>query len=196
MTLRRFNNFLSIAVVLLGLYIIIAPLIPNIIFILRDDTPEVIAPYGGNLAKAVGSDSDSPAPDDNRLVIPGIGLNEPIYEGNFISVINNGGTWHRPNTVAPDESGNSVIVGHRFYGSQVSTFYHLDKIEKGEPLAVYWEGQEVVYTVTEKKIVEATETSVEAPTNNRQLTLYTCHPLWTSSQRLVIIAQPITEDEE
>ncbi len=191
MTLRRFNNFLSFVVVLLGLYIIVAPLVPNILFMFRDDSPEVVAPYGGNLASAVGSSSSSPIPDDNRVVIPGIGLNEPIYESGYISVIKDGGTWHMPNTPTPNEDGNSVIVGHRFYGSRVSTFYHLDKVEVGEVFGVYWSGEEIVYKVTQKKIVEATEVEIEGPTENRQLTLYTCHPLWTSKQRLVIIAEPV-----
>ncbi len=157
----------------------------------RDDSPATVAPYGGNLASAVGSNSDSPIPQDNRLVIPGIGLNEPIYEGNFISVISEGGTWLRPNTVKPIENGNSVIVGHRFYGSRVSTFYHLDKIQEGEVFAVYWDGEEIVYKVTDKKIVDATAIEIESDTETRQLTLYTCHPLWTAKQRLVIIAKPV-----
>lgn len=162
----------------------------------RDDSPEVIAPYGGNLAKAVGSDSDSPVPEENRIVIPGIGLNEPVYESNSISIISDGGTWHRPNSVSPTENGNSVIVGHRFFGSTVSTFYHLDKLQDNELLAVYWNGEELMYKVSEKKIVEADAVEVEAASSKRKLTLYTCHPLWTSKQRLVIIAEPIELDGE
>lgn len=157
----------------------------------RDDSPEVIAPYAGELANAVQSDTTQAPPQENRIVIPSIGLNEPIYDGNYISVIRDGGTWHRPQTVTPDEAGNSVIVGHRFYGSSVSTFYHLDKLQVDELFAVYWEGDEILYQITDKKIVEATATEIESPSDERKLTLYTCHPLWTSEQRLVIIAKPV-----
>lgn len=191
MTLRRFNNLLSAIVVLLGLYIIITPLLPNILFMFRDDSPEIVAPYAGQLANAVQSNTSQAPPEDNRIVIPSISLNEPIYESNTIAVIEDGGTWHRPQTTTPDQVGNSVIVGHRFYGNSVSTFYHLDKLAVDELFAVYWEGEEILYQITEKKIVEATATEIEAPSKERKLTLYTCHPLWTSKQRLVIIAQPV-----
>lgn len=193
MSLRRFNSFLTVAVFLLGLYIALSPFIPELLFLLRDDSPSAVAPYGGNLADSVGSGAENPPPQDNRLVIPTISLNEPIYESSNIGVINDGGTWHRPNSVTPPENGNSVIVGHRFFGSTTSTFYHLDKLNVGELFAIYWEGDEILYKITDKKVVEATETSIEAPTENRQLTLYTCTPIWTSTQRLVIIAQPVEE---
>lgn len=191
MKLRRFNNVLSVGIVLFGLYIIISPLIPNILFMFRDTSAEVVAPYQGQLAEGLQSDTSQAPPDDNRIVIPSISLNEPIIEGSSIGLINDGGTWHRPQTVTPDEIGNSVIVGHRYYGNSVSTFYHLDKVLVDELFAIYWEGEEILYQVTDKAIVPATEVAIEAPTTERKLTLYTCHPLWSAEERLVITAKPV-----
>jgi LPXTG-site transpeptidase (sortase) family protein len=196
-TLRRFNNVLSFVVVALGLYIILTPFLPQLQFALRDKSPEASAPYGGNLAESVGSESVTPdVPKENRIVIPSIQVNEPILEGSGIGVINNGGTWRRPNASLPTENNNTVIVGHRFYGNNVSTFYHLDKVLPGQKLALYWEGKEILYEVTETKVVEATAVEIEAKTLERRLTIYTCHPVWTAKNRLVVIAKPVTELEQ
>jgi LPXTG-site transpeptidase (sortase) family protein len=192
MTLRQFNNGLSLIVIVLGLYIALAPFLPEITFFFKDKSPEVVAPYGGSLAETQGSTASDPPPLDNRLVIPSIGVNEPILESTNIGVINDGGTWRRPNTASPDQDDNTVIVGHRFFGNNVSTFYHLDKIEVGQNLALYWEGEEILYEVTETKVVDATQVEIETSTDEKQLTLYTCDPIWTAKNRLVIIAKPVT----
>ncbi len=196
LTLRRFNNFLSLVVVALGLYIIMTPFLPQLEYALRDKSPEASAPYGGGLAESVGSSSiASDIPKENRIVIPSIQVDEPILEGPNIGVINKGGTWRRPNSSAPTENNNTVIVGHRFYGNNVSTFYHLDKVLTGQKLALYWEGEEILYEVTETKVVEATAVAIEAPTTERQLTIYTCHPVWTAKNRLVIVAKPVSASQ-
>jgi LPXTG-site transpeptidase (sortase) family protein len=196
MSLRKFNNILSTLVILLGLYIALSPFLPQIAYWLRDKSPEVSAPYAGALAESVGSNTTEQIPSDNRIVIPSIQINEPIVTSNTINSIKDGGTWLRPNSKAPNSDGNTVIVGHRFYGSNVSTFYHLDKVLVGQKLAVYWEGQEILYEVQEVKIVDATQVAIEAPTKEKQLTLYTCHPIWTAKQRLVIVAKPVALETE
>ena len=196
MTLRRFNNALSVVVIVLGLYISLSPFLPQITYWLKDKSPEHSAPYAGALADSVGSTSDSQKPQDNRIVIPSIQVNEPVLEGGGIWVIHDGGTWRRPQTGNPKDGGNTVIVGHRFYGNNISTFYHLDKVLVGQRLALYWEGTEYLYEVTESKVVEPTQIDIEAPTNEDQLTIYTCTPIWTAKQRLVIIAKPIPREGE
>ena len=197
MRLRTFNNLLSIVVIALGLYISISPFIPQIAYFARDKSPEASAPYAGVLADSVGASDVTTAPKENRIVIPSIQLNEPIVESNTINAIKDGGTWRRPRSSDPTRGGNTVIVGHRFYGSNVSTFYHLDKVLPGQKLAVYWQGVEHVYEVVETKVVEANQVEIESSTTDERLTLYTCTPIWTAKQRLVVIAKPIiSEDAE
>jgi sortase A len=191
MYLRRLNGILSFIVILFGIYIVALPFLPQIEYWIRDKSPEYIAPYSGKLAEAEGNDTQLPTPIENRLVIPAIGINEEILESNSISAINNGGTWRLPNTAKPTEDKNTVIVGHRFFGSDASTFYHLDKVKIGQLLAVYWEGKELLYEVVESKIVSSSAIEIEAPTDKKQLTIYTCTPIWTAKDRLVIIAKPI-----
>lgn len=189
--LRTFNNLLSVLVIIIALYIIIAPFIPKIQFLLRDKSPEVTAPYSGRLAQDTGSNSTASIPADNRLVVPSIGINEPIKESSNIWVIRYGGTWRRPSSANPSLGGNTVIVGHRYYGSEGSTFYNLDQVAIGDEIAAYWEGVEYVYKVTEITVVDPSQVRIEAPTADKRLTLYTCHPLWTSKNRLVIVAKPV-----
>lgn len=193
--LRTFNNTLSFLVICLGLYIALTPLIPTIDYWFKDKYASATAPYSGSLADSVGSDSSLPAPRDNRLVIPSIALNETITESSSITAINDGGTWRRPNSANPTQPDNTVIVGHRYFGKDVSTFYHLDKVEIGHTMAIYWEGEEIIYEVTEKKVVPASAVEIEESTNEKQLTLYTCTPIWTAKDRLVIIAKPIENNE-
>lgn len=189
--LRTLNSFLSFIVIILGIYIAFAPFIPQIEYWVRDTSPEYTAPYGGELAVSVGGDTTNPPPAENRIVIPSIGLNEEIFENNNIGVIANGGTWRRPTSADPTQNSNTVIVGHRYYGNNIATFYHLDKVTVGQLLAVYWEGVEYMYEVTETKVVDPSTVEIEAPTNSKQLTLYTCTPIWTAKNRLVVVARPV-----
>jgi sortase A len=193
--LRKFNNILTIFVVFLGLYIILSPFLPALSFLLRDKSPNSTAPYAGALAESVGSTSTS-QPAGNRIVIPDLSLDEEIFEGNSIALIENGGTWLRPNSATPTENGNTVIVGHRFYGNSTSTFYNLDKLKVGQKIAVYWYGEEIVYEITETKVVDPSAVEIEAPTNDKRLTLYTCTPIWTAKNRLVVIAKPVVSGDE
>ncbi len=195
LTHRRFNNVLSFIVIALGLYIAIAPFWPSIVFIFQDKSPETRAPYVGQLADSEGSTTNKDIPTDNRIVIPSIQIDEPIVESNSITAIHDGGTWRRPNTAIPTDENNTVIVGHRWFGNDISTFYHLDKVNIGDKLAVYWEGEEIVYEVTESKVVDATATEIEAATAEKQLTIYTCDPIWTAKNRLVLVAKPIENME-
>jgi sortase A len=192
MTFRRFNNILSVVVIGLGLYISLSPFLPQIGYWLRDKSPAASAPYAGALAESVGSTSTTQKPVGNRIVIPSIQVDEPIKEGSGIWVIHDGGTWRRPQTSKPSENGNTVIVGHRFYGDNISTFYHLDKVLVGQKLALYWDGQEYLYEVAETKVVDATALEIEAPTDEKILTIYTCTPIWTAKQRLVVVARPVS----
>jgi sortase A len=53
-----------------------------------------------------------------------------------------------------------------------------------------------LYKVAEIKTVASTAGEVEAPTDTDQLTLYTCTPLWSAKERLVIVAKPIGGSDE
>lgn len=190
--LRRFNNFLTLIVIGFGIYLIIMPMLPQITFEYEKRTGKISD-------KIIYSDNNAPGtkpiPQDNRLVIPQMGLDAEIFESKDSSALKKG-MWRRPKTSTPDKGGNTVIAGHRFlYKDPTSAiFYHLDKVKVGDEFALYWQGKEYKYKVETIKTVEPSQTEIEENTTDPILTLYTCTPLWTSKQRLVIISKPISGD--
>lgn len=181
-TLRQFNNALSVVVIAAALYILVWPFLPQLSWWARHSAPVISSPVQ-NTVKA------EPIPAENTLVIPKIDLRKPIVEGQGVEAVDKG-VWRRPLTAKPSQPGNTVLVGHRFeYGGQ-KYFYHLDKMAVGDLVRIYWEGKTYDYKVAAVKVVPATEISVEGPTNDRLLTLYTCTPLWSAKDRLVVQALP------
>ena len=195
--LRRFNNFLSVIVIALGIYITVTPILPELQFLFKKKTGHISSELNYSDKNEPGK---KPIPKDNRLVIPQIGLDANVFEGKYADTLKKG-MWRRPKTSTPDQGGNTVIVGHRFTYKDPAIFYHLDKLKMDDTFALYWQGKEYLYKVSEIKIVEPHQIEVEDQTTDPTLTLYTCTPLWTSKQRLVVVAHPInstppTQDNE
>jgi LPXTG-site transpeptidase (sortase) family protein len=186
--LRHVNNLLFIATVCVLLYVITAPVLPVAQFWLERHTSARLHTLSAQLELPAAS--VHAAPKDDRIVIPAMLLDETVHEGRDLRALHDGGTWRRPNTSTPDRGGNTVIVAHRFtYSNPRGTFYFLDKLHTGDRIGIFWRGKRYAYTVRTIKNVPSTDTSIEAPTKNAQLTLYTCTPLWLPKERLVVIAQ-------
>lgn len=128
----------------------------------------------------------------NRLIITKIGVNAPIVESKNPVALNQG-AWRVPESSTPDKGGNTVITGHRFKYLPPNnlTFYLLDKLTTGDLIALRWQKQAYYYRVKETKIVPATEISILEPTAEPTLTLYTCDPIFSTANRLVIVAELI-----
>lgn len=190
--LSKINNYLSVVVILLGAYILISPFIPAIQdWWAREHKPQTA------LVQAVQSQT-KPEPQNNitgnRLVIPAMNLDTEILEGASVKTVNNG-AWRKPESSTPGQGGNTVIVGHRYsYNPGIAhPFYSLDIVIAGDNIGVYWDGVLKNYQVKEVLVVDPSFVQIEQPTQDETLTLYTCTPLWTSNQRLVIVAKPIGE---
>jgi LPXTG-site transpeptidase (sortase) family protein len=193
--LRLFNDLLTVVVVGICLYVILFPFWPKISLFIKQRTDKTGGiPYSGQLAQELGKDVptsiQASPPKENRLVIPKLAINEQIFEGVDERTVNNG-VWRRPKTSSPDQGSNTVLVGHRFTYKDPAVFYNLDKILVGDKFAVYWNQQELLYKVVEVKVVPATAIEIEAPTEKDILTIYTCTPIWTAKDRLVVVAEPI-----
>lgn len=137
-------------------------------------------------------------PEINTLVIPTIGVDVKIIEGSGDWALNDG-SWHRPGTGDPVNGGNFVLTGHRFGFSWMptdikkkSTFYNLDKVEVGDVIIVYWDQKEYDYEVEKIFSAAPDEVSIENPTTEPQLLVYTCSLLGRNSDRLVLLAKPIS----
>ncbi len=195
---RVLNHVLLVILVILAGYIMFTPFVPEVLGYYdrwTDDTRGYR--YQSTLAKqAAGSShititSLKPIPTENTLVIPQIGVDSVVVEGIGPDALD-AGLWHRPNSSTPDKGGNTVITGHRFlYSAGPKTFYNLDKLTVGDKFFMFWKGKEYDYEVVDIFVVEPDHVEIEDPTSEPLLTLYTCTPLWSATQRLVIRARLI-----
>ena len=147
----------------------VLPLLPNITYKIDNVTgnkqPLVVANTPGASQK-----TPPPAPAENTLVIPSINLQKTIYDGSSLSNLSKG-VWRRPLTSSPDQGHNTVLVGHRFGYNGDGVFYHLDKVNQGDKIFVYWFGKKHSYTVSKIIVVPPTDTptfrQVYAPLDGR-----------------------------
>jgi LPXTG-site transpeptidase (sortase) family protein len=193
LSLRQINLGLLIVILLVNGYIFGLPLLPQLNYLWHQSTNRNAGlPYQSHLAASSKAPEAkrAPIPQDNRLVIPKITLDQAILQGTSPYTVNKG-VWARPKTSTPPNGGNTVLVGHRYTYAGPSVFYNLDKISVGDKIIVYWQGQEYDYQVNTIKIVPPTDVAVENPTAQPQLTVYTCTPMWTFANRLIIVAKPI-----
>lgn len=194
--LRMFNNFLTVVVLAMSAYIIVLPFFPffSLWWSQYTDSSNGYR-YESQLAVDAGQTGSLTAPPtDNRLVLPGIQIDHTVVEGETIRALSANGVWRRPQTSTPDQGGNTVMVAHRFSYNEPATFYHLDKVFVGERFAVWWEGVEYIYEVFDIVVVDPSQIEIEAPTAEPIMTLYTCTPVWTAKDRLVVRAKLVNTD--
>lgn len=194
--LTKINNVLFVGTLLLGLYIVVGPFAPDVFFALHPLQKSMKKFLGIEQAqtmvlnRTVGRPAE-PVPEQNTLVIPKIDVNGIVYEGTSVNTLEKG-IWHRPKSSTPDKGSNTVLVAHRFlYTSGPNTFYHLDKIKVNDEFTLYWNQKKYQYKVFETKVVPPTAFDIEAPTQDSIVTLWTCTPVFTATNRLVVRAKLI-----
>lgn len=185
--LRMFNHFLTLIVILLGFYIIVAPFLPQVGWWVSK-APVVSA--WTNHSDEVHEEATGTI-GSNRLFIPSIGLEEVIHSGGVEQLSK--GVVHRGHTSTPEKGGNTVMVGHRFTYDNKGVFYLLDKVQVGDSIVVHWDKFRYDYEVTNSFVVTADQISIEQNTDQSMLTLYTCTPLWSAKDRLVIQAKLVAQ---
>lgn len=120
-----------------------------------------------------------------RLLIPSLGIDSVVLDGVEPEQLARG-PGHYPSTAAPGADGNCCIAGHRV------TFGHpfrlLDKLALGDHVTLERGGTSYVYAVTSMTTVAKTDNAPLRATDDACLTLTTCHPPHSSTQRLVVRA--------
>jgi sortase A len=120
-----------------------------------------------------------------NISIPKIGLSMMVVEGTGESQLEMG-PGHYPGTPLPGEQGNVAIAGHRT--TYLHPFYNLDALVPGDAINVITLQGIFLYHVTSSQAVDPTDVAVVAPTTFPELTLTTCNPRYSASQRLVVQA--------
>ena len=124
-----------------------------------------------------------------QMVIPRISLKKYLVEGTSVEALRKG-PGHYAGTPLPGEPGNAAIAGHRTtYGGP---FFRMDEMRPGDPIFVFSlkSRQWFRYDVTGTRIVKPSQSEVLQPTEGMNtLTLTTCHPRYSASQRMVVTAR-------
>ena len=120
-----------------------------------------------------------------RIEIPDIGVDKIVVEGVERDDLQKG-PGHYPQTPLPGQSGNAAIAGHRTtYGAP---FHNVDQLEEGDTIRVTTAQGSFTYEVTEQMIVSPTDVEVIEDQGDDRLTLTSCHPKYSASQRIIISA--------
>jgi sortase A len=121
-----------------------------------------------------------------HLVIPRIGLDDYVVEGVGEAQLAKG-PGHYPGTAQIGAQGNVGIAGHRTtYGAP---FYDLNELQAGDLIYLTnTAGQTFTYKVTTHFIVPPSDGAVLDPTTVPSLTLTTCNPRFSATDRLVVRA--------
>jgi sortase A len=121
-----------------------------------------------------------------HLVIPKIGVNDYVVEGVGAQQLAEG-PGHYPGTAPIGGNGNVGIAGHRT--THGAPFYNLNELGSGDPIYLTdTAGQTFTYRVTSRFVVPPSDGAVLDPTGTRSLTLTTCNPRYSATQRLIIRA--------
>lgn len=122
--------------------------------------------------------------------------NEATIEGAL-----NSGVVHYPSTVTPGQIGNAAFFGHSSNnifnpGKYKFAFVLLHTLVSGDTFYISYNGKVYIYQVFDKKIVPPDDVGVLASVPNRTstVTLITCDPPGTSTNRLVVWGTQISPD--
>ena len=139
-------------------------------------------------SKTGGTSAFLPVTDALALIeIPSINIAKIIVEGITPKDLRRG-PGHFPKTPMPGEIGNSAIAGHRT--SYDAPFGNLNTVSLDDIIYVTTPKGKFAYTVKEVSVVAPDKTSVLANTPKvATLTLVTCHPRFSTSQRLIVRAE-------
>ncbi len=129
----------------------------------------------------------TPGPEQaTRIVIPAIGVDAPVVEGDDWEALKRG-AGHHIGSANPGEAGNVVISAHNDIFGEI--FRRLPELELDDEVYVYTATRAYRYVVRAKRIVDPTEVSVMYPTRDPILTLISCYPYRVNTHRIVVIAE-------
>jgi len=211
MKLKFFNNpknikvlviILRLLFVALALYLIFLPIYPEVKYNLgsQDEAEHQdltrVTERVENIKRGLPANEYTVSPD--RLIIPKIGVNAPVTLTDNEEYGLSLGAWLVPKGSTPDRGGNTVITGHRFKYLPPSnlTFYLFHKLEIGDVFSVIWKEKDYYYRVKEIKIVDPSDSSPYDKSSKPILTMYTCHPIYSTEKRLVVISELIEREEQ
>jgi sortase A len=124
---------------------------------------------------------------EGRIDIKKINVHWTFVEGVQLTDLAKG-PGHYPGTPLPGQIGNAAIAGHRT--THGAPFFDIDKLRKGDRIKITTYAGVFVYRVFKDPFpVAPTDYYVVDNTLDAELTLTSCHPQYSASQRLIIKAK-------
>jgi sortase A len=118
------------------------------------------------------------------IEIPKIKVNSAILEGTDDSALQYA-VGHYPGLGEIGQPGNYVLLGHRNY-VYGHFFRNIDKLEVGDQINIKKNTDTYTYLVTESFVVAPEEVWVLEQTEESTITLITCTPIGTYTDRLIV----------
>jgi sortase A len=127
--------------------------------------------------------------DIGRIQIPKIGLDQGVRDGVEQMVID-AGPAHWPGTAPFGAWGNVVLAGHR--SSHTEPFLRAAELAAGDEIVLADPTGTYRYRVASLEVVADTALWIVDQAPGRTLTIFTCHPIGSSAQRLVVHAELVS----
>lgn len=125
------------------------------------------------------------------MEIPAIMLRSPVNFGVTDATFDRGVGWW-PGTARPGEVGNVVLGGHRT--SWPRPFRYVDLLEPGDEIVFTTDDGRFVYAVSRTEVVYPDAIWIVDQTEEATVTLFACHPVGSTAQRIVIFADYVRQE--
>lgn len=127
------------------------------------------------------------------LVIPKLEIKDSVMDGSSQTDLKYGPGLYEMSQMPGEGDRNVSIAGHRTgFGRYYNIFKELHILEKGDLLYLYDTEFIYSYRYKETKIIEANDWSVILLQGYSCLTLTSCHPIGSNSERIVVISELIS----
>lgn len=156
--------------------------------------PEINEAENNSTQETINENSKSTEPDLSKIFegkqisgvieIPKINVNAAILEGTDDSALKYA-VGHYPGLGEVGQPGNYVLLGHRNY-VYGHFFRSLDKLEVGDEVRITKDEKTYIYVVYESFVVKPEEVWVLEQTENAIITMITCTPIGTYTDRLIV----------
>jgi len=144
----------------------------------------------------------------SRLIIPKINVDVPVtydvgsdYDSQMKAMESGLAHFAIPGANShPGEIGNTAVAGHSSNdlfdsGDYKFIFAQLEKLVPGDSVYANYNSKRYTYVITKTEVVGPNDASkLIYPTNKPMLTLITCTPLGTATNRLLVTAEQISPD--
>jgi LPXTG-site transpeptidase (sortase) family protein len=142
----------------------------------------------------------TPVNTEFSLVIPNIGVNAPIIasvdptDKNGYMAAMDRGIAHSSLSFTPDKFGTVYLFSHStnydwFVNDLNAVFYLLKNLEPNDEIALFYQGNQYRYRITDQKVVSPRDIDYLIPKSGlKKLILQTCWPPGSTTQRLLLFA--------